>query len=134
MMGYAHRPSDLALGKTVDALHTGDIVRRGSDGLYAVIGRSSRFVKMYGLRIDLQHVEATMRDHGVTAFCTDADDRLAVAAAGHDEGEVQRVAAAAAGLPAGAVRAVTVSELPMLPSGKPDYHAVRSLASKEATP
>jgi acyl-CoA synthetase (AMP-forming)/AMP-acid ligase II len=134
MMGYAHRPDDLALGKTVDALHTGDIARRGSDGLYEVIGRSSRFVKMYGLRIDLQHVEATMRDHGVTAFCTDADDRLAVAAAGHDEGEVQRVAAAAAGLPAGAVRAVAVSELPILPSGKPDYHAVRSLASKDATP
>jgi acyl-CoA synthetase (AMP-forming)/AMP-acid ligase II len=75
MLGYAHRPADLALGKTVDALHTGDIVRRGSDGLYEVIGRNSRFVKVYGLRIDLQHVEATMRDHGVTAFCTDADDR-----------------------------------------------------------
>ena len=58
MMGYAHRPADLALGKTVDTLHTGDIARRGPDGLYEVIGRSSRFVKMYGLRIDLQRVEA----------------------------------------------------------------------------
>ena len=86
MMGYAHRSADLALGKTVEALHTGDIARRGPDGLYEVIGRSSRFVKMYGLRIDLQRVEATLRDHGVTAFCTDVDDRLAVAAAGHDDG------------------------------------------------
>jgi acyl-CoA synthetase (AMP-forming)/AMP-acid ligase II len=128
MMGYAHRPADLALGKIVDALHTGDVARRDCDGLYEVIGRSSRFVKMYGLRIDLQHVEATMRDHGVTAFCTDGDDRLAVAAAGHDEGEVQRVAAAAAGLPASAVQAVTVAELPILPSGKPDYQRVRDIA------
>ena len=86
MMGYAHRPADLALGKTVDALHTGDIARRGPDGLYEVIGRSSRFVKMYGLRIDLQRVEATLRDHGVTAFCTDVDDRLAVAAAASRRG------------------------------------------------
>jgi peptidoglycan/LPS O-acetylase OafA/YrhL len=85
------------------------------------------------LRIDLQHVEATMRDHGVTAFCTDADDRLAVAAAGHDEGEVQRVAAAAAGVPAGAVQAVTVGELPMLPSGKPDYQRMRDLAGASNT-
>jgi acyl-CoA synthetase (AMP-forming)/AMP-acid ligase II len=129
MMGYAHRPADLTLGKTVDALHTGDIARRGCDGLYEVIGRSSRFVKMYGLRIDLQRVEATLSDHGVTAFCTDVDDRLAVAAAGHDEAEIQHVAAAAAGVPASAVRAVTVAELPMLPSGKPDYQAVRDLAS-----
>ena len=65
MMGYAHGPADLALGKTVDTLHTGDIARRGPDGLYEVIGRSSRFVKMYGLRIDLQRVEATLREHGV---------------------------------------------------------------------
>ena len=128
MMGYAHRPADLVLGNTVDALHTGDIARRGADGLYEVIGRSSRFVKMYGLRIDLQHVEATLRDHGVTAFCTGVDDRLAVAAAGHDEAEIQRVAAAAAGVPAGAVQAITVTELPILPAGKPDYHAVRDLA------
>jgi acyl-CoA synthetase (AMP-forming)/AMP-acid ligase II len=128
MMGYAHRPADLALGKTVDALHTGDIARLRADGLYEVIGRSSRFVKVYGLRIDLQHVEAIMSDHGVTAFCTDVDDRLAVAATGHDEAEIQRVATAAAGIPAGAVQAVTVAELPMLPSGKPDYQAVRNRA------
>lgn len=128
MMGYAHRPDDLSLGKTVDALHTGDIARRRPDGLYELIGRSSRFVKMYGLRIDLQRVEAALRDHGVTAFCADVDDRLAVAAAGHDEGEVQRLAAAAAGVPAGAVTSVAVAELPMLASGKPDYQAVRDLA------
>ncbi len=84
MMGYAHRPADLALGKTVDTLHTGDIARRGPDGLYEVIGRSSRFVKLYGLRIDLQRVEAALSDDGVTAFCTDDDERLVVAAVGHD--------------------------------------------------
>ena len=128
MMGYAHRPDDLALGNTVDALHTGDIARRGPDGLYEVIGRRSRFVKTYGLRIDLQRVEATLSDHGVTAFCTDVDDRLAVAAAGHDEDEVARIAAIAAGIPASAVHAVTVAELPILPSGKPDYQVVRALA------
>jgi acyl-CoA synthetase (AMP-forming)/AMP-acid ligase II len=128
MMGYAHQPDDLALGKTVDALHTGDIARRGPDGLYEVIGRRSRFVKVYGLRIDLQRVEATLSDHGVTAFCTDLDDRLAVAAAGHDEDDVQRIAACAAGIPPAAVQVVTNAELPMLPSGKPDYQTVRDLA------
>lgn len=33
MMGYAHRPEDLALGSEVDVLRTGDIARRGADGL-----------------------------------------------------------------------------------------------------
>ena len=48
--------------------------------------------------------------------------------AGTSVDDVQRVAADAAGVPAGAVRAVTVTELPMLSSGKPDYQAVRALA------
>ncbi len=130
MMGYAHGPADLALGKTVDTLHTGDIAKRGPDGLYEVIGRSSRFAKLYGLRIDLQRVEAKLREHGVTAFCAaDDDDRLVVAATGdNDAADVQHAAADAAGVPAGAVLAVIVDELPMLSSGKPDYQRVRTLA------
>ncbi len=135
MMGYAHGPADLALGKTVDTLHTGDIARRGPDGLYEVIGRSSRFVKLYGLRIDLQRVEAALREHGVRAFCANDDDRLVVAATGsHDVADVQQSAADAAGIPANAVRAVTVDELPMLSSGKPDYQAVRTLVREADTP
>jgi acyl-CoA synthetase (AMP-forming)/AMP-acid ligase II/acyl carrier protein len=129
MMGYARGPADLALPKTVDTLHTGDIARRGPDGLYEVVGRSSRFAKIYGLRIDLQRLESTLRDRGVIAFCTDDDDRLVVAATGgQDVGGVQRVAADAAGVPTRAVRAVTLTELPMLSSGKPDYQTVRALA------
>jgi len=60
MTGYAHTPDDLATGALVDTLRTGDIARCGNDGLYEVIGRTSRFVKMYGLRIDLQQAEAAL--------------------------------------------------------------------------
>ncbi len=129
MMGYAHGPDDLALGKTVETLRTGDIARRCPDGLYEVVGRNSRFVKMYGLRIDLQQVEAALRQQGMSAFCTNDDDLIVAAAAGtHAAREIQRAAAEAAGVPAGAVRAVDVDELPLLPSGKPDYETVRRLA------
>jgi acyl carrier protein len=129
MMGYAHGPDDLGLGKTVETLRTGDIARLCPDGLYEVVGRDSRFVKMYGLRIDLQQVEAALRAQGMPAFCTSDDDLILVAAAGrHDDRDIQRAAAEAAGVPAGAVRAATVSELPLLPSGKPDYQTVSRLA------
>src|SRR6185295_18662432 len=57
MMGYSQGPGDLALGGTVDVLRTGDLARRHPNGLYEVVGRRSRFAKMYGLRIDLQRVE-----------------------------------------------------------------------------
>jgi acyl-CoA synthetase (AMP-forming)/AMP-acid ligase II len=130
MMGYAHGPADLALGKTVDNLRTGDVARRAPDGLYEVIGRSSRFVKLYGLRIDLQRVEAALSAEGVTAFCIDDDERLVVAAVGRNGSAVQSLSVSASGLPAAAVRVVTVDELPLLPSGKPDYQAVRGIARR----
>ena len=119
MMGYAHAPADLALGATLDALFTGDIARRGSDGLYEVIGRRSRFVKMYGLRIDLQQVETTLREQDVRALCTDNGDHLAVVAVSdRPRRELQRLAASAAGIPGGAVDAVCVRELPTLAIGQ----------------
>lgn len=135
MMGYAHCPADLALGATLDALHTGDIARRADDGLYEVIGRRSRFVKMYGLRIDLQQLESTLRNEGMQTLCTDRGERLAVVAAGeHDPMDVRRAAAASAGIPAGAVDAVVVAELPQLPSGKPDYPTARMMAADAVAP
>lgn len=132
MLGYAQRPEDLSLGATVAELHTGDIARRTPDGLYEIIGRSARFVKLFGLRIDLDRLQASLADRGVTALCTDDGDALAVAALDVGKttaGEVQRLTAAAAGVPMGAVNAVVVSELPRLISGKPDYPAVRELAA-----
>jgi acyl-CoA synthetase (AMP-forming)/AMP-acid ligase II len=134
MMGYARGSADLALGKTVDTLHTGDVARRNLDGLYEVIGRSGRFVKLYGLRIDLQRVESALSAEGVTAFCIDDGDRLAVAAVGSGEPAVQRITVSASGLPAAAVRVITMPELPLLPSGKPDYQAIRELAHRSAEP
>ncbi|ULN44858.1 AMP-binding protein (plasmid) [Mycolicibacterium crocinum] len=127
MMGYAHQASDLTLGPTLDELRTGDIARRCTDGLYEIIGRSGRFVKLYGLRIDLQQLEGTLSLHGVDALCVETDGTITVAAATSRSAEaVQQLTADAAGVPTAAVRATVVDELPRLASGKPDYHAVRA--------
>ena len=129
MMGYAHGADDLTAGRTVDALRTGDVARRDASGLYEVVGRLSRFVKLYGLRIDLQRVEATLRANGIDALCTDGDGTLLVAVADRpDDCDVTLHTADAAGLPRAAIRVVDVGELPRLPSGKPDYGAIRRLA------
>lgn len=129
MMGYAHDVDDLALGSVVDELRTGDLARRTRSGLYEVVGRSSRFVKLYGLRIDLQRVEARLHEDGVDTVCTDGDGLLVVAAKDTEDRDVPRLASAASGLPRAAIRVLAVDELPRLPSGKPDYGAVRQLAA-----
>ena len=130
MMGYAHGPGDLAGGHVVDVLRTGDLARRNAHGLYEVVGRISRFAKLFGLRLDLERVEAALRDAGVTAICVEGDGLLVVAAADRPAGcDVVRHAAEASGLPRAAVQVLDVEEIPRLPSGKPDFPGVRELAA-----
>jgi acyl-CoA synthetase (AMP-forming)/AMP-acid ligase II len=134
MMGYARSAADLALGRTVDALRTGDIARRHPNGMYEVVGRRSRFAKLYGLRIDLQRVEDVLRKRGFPAICVEDDGMLLVATSSRPaDRDAQRDAADAAGLPTSAVRVLDVAEIPRLPSGKPDYQGVRDIASKRLT-
>ncbi|MFJ3979858.1 AMP-binding protein [Streptomyces sp. NPDC090021] len=177
MLGYARTPDDLALGRTTQELHTGDIARRTPEGMYEIVGRRSRFVKILGLRIDPAQVEAMLARHGVTALCTGDDTGLSVAAVGAGAGSAGAGASAAGagsggagsagagaagagagaagagaagagaagahasdarrirnlvtsecGLPARAVRVHVLADLPRLPTGKPDYRAVRELA------
>ncbi|MEE1758795.1 AMP-binding protein [Streptomyces sp. SP18BB07] len=137
MLGYADGPADLALGRTVEELHTGDIARRAPDGLYEVVGRRSRFIKILGLRIDPQRVETILADHGIRALCAGDDDALAVVATqahGVDAAGVRRLVADTCGLPPHALHVRVVRELPRLASGKPDHQAVRRLAREPEAP
>ncbi|MCD0448845.1 AMP-binding protein [Actinocorallia sp. API 0066] len=132
MLGYAEGPADLALGRTVTELRTGDLARRAPDGLYEVVGRRGGFLKLYGLRIDPRRVEDLLARHGRTACCTgDEDDNtLVVAVAGTPAPEadpLRRLVAAEYGLPVRAVHVHVLAELPRLASGKPDLSAVRAL-------
>lgn len=131
MMGYARSAADLAAAPDTDELRTGDLARRGDDGLFEVVGRANRFAKLFGLRIDLQRVESALRERGITALCT-TDDDILVTATTQNARRVRGAVTEITGLPAGSVRAVTVDELPMLPSGKPDYPAVRALRPEPA--
>jgi acyl-CoA synthetase (AMP-forming)/AMP-acid ligase II len=129
MLGYADTAADLRLGRTVEELHTGDIARRTPEGLFEIVGRRSRFAKLFGLRIDLQRVEAELERHGVTACCLSDGDRLAVVAeaSGDGAGRIRRLAARACGLPVRAVGVHAVAGLPRLANGKPDHPAIRAL-------
>ena len=135
MLGYARTPADLRLGRTVDVLRTGDIARRGRDGLYEVVGRRARFVKAYGLRVDLDQAERALDRPGLTATCVGDDGELIVAVEGeHDVPRLRRMAARECGLPVAAIRVTCLPGLPRLPSGKPDYVAVSELTRVRAQP
>jgi acyl-CoA synthetase (AMP-forming)/AMP-acid ligase II/fucose 4-O-acetylase-like acetyltransferase len=135
MLGYAEAPADLALGRAIEELHTGDLARRGSDGLYELVGRRSRFAKILGLRVDPHQVQTMLDTHGISGCCLGGDDELLVAVTGGTAAEhVRRLVAGECGLPARAVRVCHLAELPRLASGKPDHQAVRDLTRPAAAP
>ena len=136
MLGYASSRSDLARAREVTELRTGDLARRGPAGLVEIVGRTARFAKPYGLRVDLDGVEHLLGDDGLVAACASDDDRLVVAVvarSGADraplDARVRARVRAATSLPPSAVRVVLVDDLPRLPTGKPDTRAVLALAA-----
>ncbi|GAA3856978.1 AMP-binding protein [Amycolatopsis tucumanensis] len=125
MLGYAEGPADLALGRTVDELATGDIARRCADGLYEVVGRRSRFVKVFGHRVDLDVLERRLRESGQDTACTGNDEYVVVAVPGTGAPDrVRALASAHTGLPAHRIHVRVLSEFPRLSSGKIDYPAI----------
>jgi acyl-CoA synthetase (AMP-forming)/AMP-acid ligase II len=135
MLGYAGTPADLALGRTVDALRTGDVARRTPEGLYEVIGRRSRFAKVYGLRIDLDQVERTYARRGHMVLCVDLGDQLLLgvdaSARAADPEALLAIAKEDLGLPRSAVAVLALAGLPRLPNGKPDYRSLVARARRQ---
>lgn len=134
MLGYAHERADLARGRTVTELATGDLGRIRPDGLIEITGRQGRFAKVLGLRVDLDRVERLLARRGCAVAAADGGDRvvLGVCTAGRpvDPAEVLTAAAEETGLPATSIAVVTVPEFPRLPSGKMDRCALVRLASQ----
>jgi long-chain acyl-CoA synthetase len=80
MLGYALSAADLALGDVLmGKLITGDIARRDAEGSYTITGRKSRFLKLYGNRVNLDDVEQFSRHNGLNTACVGVDNWLCIA-------------------------------------------------------
>ena len=134
MLGYAQAPEDLGRGRDVTELATGDLARLRADGTLEVVGRRASFLKVNGIRLDVERVEQLLADAGLTALVGGSDERLRALVVADDlrEGRsatVQRAVetlVASTGLPAHRIGVAPVPALPRHPNGKPDRAAVAS--------
>ncbi len=127
MMGYARSAADLVGGPGADELRTGDLARRGADGLFEVVGRANRFAKLFGLRIDLQRVEAALRERGIAALCATDDDILVTATTPRRRRRCAPPSPRSPGCPPVRCARSPSTSCRCWPPGKPDYPAVRAL-------
>ena len=130
MMGYAETRADLARGAEVTELRTGDIAERTEDGLYRIVGRMKRFVKIFGLRLSLDQIEALLRARGIAAQAVAVGDRLVLLHEDPAAGPAAREAVAEGyALPLSEIQTGHLAEMPLLASGKPDHKALHTRAT-----
>ncbi len=129
MMGYALTRADLARGREVDELKTGDIAERTQEGLYRITGRLKRFAKLFGMRISLDQVETMLLARGIAANAVAVDDRLVLLVRKEGDIEAAREATSAQyALPVSAVTVAHLPEPPLLSSGKIDLRGLQLIA------
>ncbi len=74
-LGYALCREDLKKGDERGGVYyTGDLARRDQDGYYYILGRNSRFLKLYGYRVGLDECERLIRsEFGIECACAGTD-------------------------------------------------------------
>ena len=131
MMGYARSPADLAYKAEEGSLRTGDIATRSETGLFAIVGRKSRIVKAFGLRLSLDDMENWLGEGGIVAAVTGCNEVVHVfVAAGSDPANLRRRLSSRYSLPASLFQIRDVDCLPLLSNGKIDYSALDRLSER----
>ncbi|ADU13837.1 non-ribosomal peptide synthetase [Asticcacaulis excentricus] len=139
MMGYAQTPFELATDETPRRLLTGDVAVKDEHGLISIVGRSSRFVKPFGSRLNLDEVQSWLKSQYPDVLAVAGDDELVVIAF-HAVGEEERegvdleAVAKRFSLPATLFCARHFETVPTLPNGKVDYGTVLRLGRQPSNP
>ncbi len=120
-MGYASCAEDLCLpDANQGVLRTGDIAQRDADGLYFIVGRKKRFLKLFGNRVNLDEVEALVRDMGCEAACVGTDDHLKIYTpqAGEQGAAIRDALCRRTGIHPSALEVCFLDQLPRSENGK----------------
>jgi acyl-coenzyme A synthetase/AMP-(fatty) acid ligase len=133
MLGYAESRSCLGKGDELQGiLPTGDIAYRDSDGYYYITGRLKRFLKVFGMRLNLDEIERALEDAfccGVA--CSGVDDKLVIfveQSSGVKAEVLQQKIVESYRIHGSAVKVCLVAMIPVTITGKKDYPRIKEIA------
>ena len=136
MMGYAENRDELSADDKMNGeLRTGDIAYRDKDGYFYIKGREKRFLKIYGLRFNLDDVEHELEAYLSTAVaCYGNDDELRIVVEMKKPLNLRGVISHIADLYRlhhSVIHAESIERLPRTISGKKDYQEIERIRSNE---
>jgi acyl-CoA synthetase (AMP-forming)/AMP-acid ligase II len=133
MLGYASCADDLTSTGVLTELSTGDLAERLPNGLYRIVGRLSRFLKVQGKRLQLDHLEQQLSTLVESVCCAGTDNLLVVAYTAHSpdlKEQIQQHLREQLQLHPALYKVLQLPTLPTLSNGKADYQALLQLAQE----
>jgi acyl-coenzyme A synthetase/AMP-(fatty) acid ligase len=129
MLGYALERGDLAKGDELHGrLYTGDRARFDGEGYLYILGRAKRDVKLFGLRLNLDELEALVKLHGPAAAVPGPDRVVFFCEFGNTESHtaLRDALSTKLSIHRSAFEFRSVAKLPVKDSGKIDYERLQA--------
>ncbi|MET0105806.1 MAG: AMP-binding protein [Sedimenticola sp.] len=121
-LGYSYNREDLELGdENNQVLRTGDVGFIDRDGYATIVGRKKRFVKVYGMSVNLDAIESMVRSVTDHSAVLGVDDKVLVLITDGDVQIVKEKILEKVTFPSRGLKVTKVSEIYLNASGKPDY-------------
>ncbi len=132
MMGYADSREDLEKDDECGGLlKTGDLAYKDEDGFAYITGRLKRFIKLFGMRVNLDDVERMIeKQFGVPAACYGNDDTMKILLQSKETESAEKVKQKIIDvykIHHSVVKVKNIILIPVNDSGKRDYNAIREM-------
>ncbi len=132
MLGYSETREDLSKGDEMKGiLNTGDLAFKDEDGFLFITGRLKRFIKLFGLRINLDEIEKMIENKfslPIAAIGTDDALKVLIQTSDSNLSElVNRYIIETYKLHHSFLSVRIVDSIPVTTSGKKDYNLIQEL-------
>lgn len=121
-LGYALHYSDFSLpDQNRGKLKTGDLGYLDGDGFLHITGRKQRVVKIFGNRVNLDHVETLVKDIAIESVVIGEDDVIKVLTVSDQLMKIRDYILSETTINSRALHVQAIDEISRMPSGKIDY-------------